>query len=341
MNYWGRPATVEELSRAVRDPRLGGIYSTDVPLLARRKGLTATFSEGTVARIRRAVEREVPPVIMVASGGGEFHFFVLTGFHEGDRVVVAEDYDGLKRLIGYDELEEIWAPAGRFLLEMEPSKAEDLHRQAANLESEGLFKEAAVLYRKAIELDADHYEARTGLGNCLLADGKLEESLEEYRRARRINTADPRLLNNLANVLLELKRDVAEAEAAAEKAVAEFEAAWARARAEADRETTPSMRALKSRDLPALERDLAHGLGTLGQARAAAGRHELAVAAWKASYDHFPVTAFDARAKRLYEIALSCRALAMPAEGRRHLERALGEAKDAGLRAKIETALKE
>jgi tetratricopeptide (TPR) repeat protein len=332
---------VEELSHDIRDPRLEGIYSIDLPLLARRKGLTAIISEGNLEKIRRAVEREVPPVIMVASGGGGFHFFVLSGFNDAERLIVAEDYHGTKRLIGYDELEEIWTPARRVLLEMEPSKAEDLHRQGANLEAEGLFKEAAVFYRKAVDLDADHYEARTGLGNCLLADGKLEDALEEYRRARRINAADPKLLNNLANVLLELKRDIPEAEAASEKAVAEFEAAWRRARDEAERETTPSLRALKSRDLPALERDLAHGLGTLGQARAAAGRHELAVAAWKASYDHFPVTAFDLRAKRLYEIAQSCRALAMPAEGRRHLERALGEAKDAALRGKIETALKD
>lgn len=339
MNYWGRPASVEELSRAVRDPRLGGIFSTDVPLLARRKGLTATFSEGSVAKIRRALEREVPPVIMVASGGGDFHFFVLSGFHDGERVVVAEEYEGRKRLIGYEELEEIWPPAGRLFLEMEPSKADDFHRQAANLEAEGLHKEAAVLYRKALDLDADHYEARTGLGNCLLADGKLEAALEEYRRARSVNAADPRLLNNLANVLLELKRDLPEAEAAAEKATAEFEAIWRRAKEEVQRETAPSLRALKGRDLPRLERDLAHALGTLGQARAAAGKHELAVAAFKASYDHFPVTAFDFRAKRLYEIGLSFRALAMPAEGRLHLERALTEAKDAALLDRIRAAL--
>lgn len=340
MNYWGRPASVEELSRAVRDPRLGGIYSTDVPLLARRKGLTATFSEGSLPRVRRALEREVPPVIMVASGGGEFHFFVLSGFNDRLRVLVAEEYENQKRLIGYDELEEIWEPAGRLLIEMEPSKAEDFHRQAANLEAEGLHKEAAALYRKALDLEADHYEARTGLGNCLLAEGKLEEALEEYRRARKINASDPRLLNNYANILLELKRDLPEAEACAETAAAEFEAAWKRAKEDVEREPAPSMRALKGRDLPRLERDLAHGLGTLGQARAALGKHDLAVAAFKASYDHFPVNAFDFRAKRLYEIGLSCRALAMPAEGRRHLERALVEAKDPALRAKIEAALK-
>ncbi len=341
MAYWGRPASVEELSRAVRDPRLGGIYSTDVPLLARRQGLKAAFGEGSIGRIRAAIDREVPPIVMVASGGSAFHFFILTGYNDRERRVVAEDYDGLKRLIGYDELEELWPPAGRLFLEMEPSKADDFHRQAANLEAEGLTKEAAALYRKALALEEDHYEARTGLGNCLLAEGKLEDALAEYRRAREANAADPRLLNNLANVLLELKRDAAEAEIASERAVAEFDRLLRAAREEVDREPQPSLRMLKGRDLPRLERDLAHGLGTLGQARAANGKHVPAIAAWKASYDHLPLTAFDFRAKRLYEIALSSRALGMPAEARRSLEAALREAKDPALRGKIEAALKE
>ena len=324
----------------MRDRRLGGIYSSDVPLLARPHGLKAAFSEGAVGRLRAAIDREVPPIIMVASGGSQFHFFVVSGYNDRERVIVAEDYDGLKRLIGYDELEEIWSPAGRLLLEMEPSKADDFHRQAANLEMEGLPKEAAALYRKALEIDPDHYEARTGLGNCLLAQGKAEEALAEYRRARESNGADPRILNNLANVLLELRRDLPEAEAAAEKAVVEFERLWRAAKEEVERETQPSMRLLKGRDLPRLERDLGHGLGTLGQARAAAGKHVPAIAAWKASYDHLPLTAQDSRAKRLYEIALSSRALGMPAEARVSLEAALREAQDPALRQKIETALK-
>lgn len=341
MAYWGRPVDIAELSRAARDPGVGGIYSTDVPLLARKKGLKSTVSEGSIGRLRAALDREVPPIVMVASGGGQFHFFILIAYSDRERAVIAEDYDGLKRRIDYDELEELWAPAGRVLLELEPSKAEDDFRQGAELEASGLAKDAAALYRRALAVEPDHYEARTGLGNCLYMEGKLEEALTEYRRAQQTNAADPRLLNNLANVLLDLKRDLPEAEAAAEKAVAEWDAAWRRARGEVEREPQASLRALKTRDLARTERDLAHGLGTLGQARAAAGKHELAVAAWKASYDHFPVTAFDARAKRLYEIGLAFRVLAMPAEARAQLERARREAKDAALRAKIDAALAE
>jgi hypothetical protein len=85
--------------------------------------------------------------------------------------------------------------------------------------------------------------------------------------------------------------------------------------------------------------DLADALGTLGQARAANDRHDLAIAAWKAARDHYPLTEFDVRAKRLLEIAQSCRALNMPAEARRNLEAALAEARDPDLRTRIQSLL--
>ena len=329
VTYWGKPASVEELSHLVRDPNVGGIYSADVPLYARRKGLKATVLEGTLGRLKKAVDRGVPPILMVATGGGNFHFFVATGYSDRERRVVVEEYGDRKRLLGYDEVEDIWPPAGRLLIELEVPGAEDLHRQAAHLESEGLWAEAAETYRRAIAMDPEHFEARAGLGNCLLAQGKLEAARDAYKEALALQPSDARILNNLANVHVELGRDLDEAERLAEGAVGRLRQALERERAEAPR----------SRDLPRLERDLAHALGTLGQASRANGKFVPAVAAFKASYDHFPVDAFDARAKRLYEIGLCYRSLSMPAEARRHLERARAEARDPSLQARIDDAL--
>ncbi|HYF00993.1 MAG TPA: tetratricopeptide repeat protein [Planctomycetota bacterium] len=329
VTYWGKPATVEELSHLVRDPKVGGIYSADVPLYARRKGLKATVLEGTIGRLKKAVDRGVPPIVMVASGGGNFHFFVVSGYSDRERVVVVEEYGDRKRLLGYDEMEEIWPSAGRLLIELEVPGAEDLHRQAAHLEAEGLWAEAAEAYRGALALDPEHFEARTGLGNCLLAQGKLEAARDAYREALRLQPADARILNNLANVYVELGQELDEAERLAERAVVRLREALDREKREAPR----------SRALPSMERDLAHALGTLGQACRANGKPVPAIGAFKASYDHFPVNAFDARAKRLLEIGLCYRQLAMPAEARRHLERARVEARDPTLQARIDEAL--
>lgn len=339
MDYWGRPADVQDVSRKVRDPRKIGISSADASLVALLRGLKTTYVEGSVGRIKRAIDRGVPALVMVASGGGLFHFFVVSGYNEREQVVVCEDYGAGKRLIGYGELEEIWGPAGHYLVEIEASKADDLYREAGVRESRGLFAEAELLFKKALEVDPEHYESRVGLGNCLLQLGKPEPALAEYRKAREANPADPRVLNNLANALIELKRETAEAESAAERACAEYDAVWKRSRQDAEAEPVPALRAIRKREELRAERDYAHALGTLGQARAANGRHEPAIAAWKASYDRFPPTESYFRAKRLLEIGLSYRALGVASESRSHLERALAETTDPAQKAAVEAAL--
>ncbi|HLY72560.1 MAG TPA: tetratricopeptide repeat protein [Planctomycetota bacterium] len=339
MNYWGKPATVEELSFYGRSSNLNGMLSTQVPILARQKGFRATFLEGSVGRIKNAIDRGVPPIIGVESGGGNYHCFVVIGYSDPEQVLVFEEYRDTKRLVSYEEIETIWQPAGHLMLELEVSRADELFTDGANLEAKGQFEEAARLYRRALELDGTLYEARLGLGNCLYFQHRLDDALKEYQTAYQANKTDPRVCNNLANVYLDLKRDLTEAERLSGLAVEAYEAALTRARQSADQETDMASRTIRQKQVAGTELDLADALATLAEIRAANGKHELAIAAWKAAVDHSPLTLFDVRARRLYDIALSFRALSMPAEARRHLEAALREARDPDLRAKIESAL--
>lgn len=339
MNYWGKSATLEELSFFGRTPNLNGMLSTQVPVLARQKGFRANFLEGSVGRIKNAIDRGVPPIIGVESGGGHYHCFVVIGYNDREQAVVCEEYQDSKRVISYEEIELLWQPAGHLMLELEISRADALFSDGTSLEAKGRYEEAAELYRKALLADPTCYEARVGLGNCLLFRHKLEEALGEYKLAFESNSADPKVCNNLANVYLELKRDLPEAERLAGLAVDRYDAALQRVRASVEREPEPTVRALRQKELHDAEMDLADALGTLGQARAANNHHDLAIAAWQAARDHYPLTEFDVRARRLLEIAVSCRALNMPGEAHRNLEAALREAHDPDLRASIESAL--
>jgi len=339
MSYYGKHASIEELSFYARKPDMAGIPFTQIPELVRLKGFKCTFVEGSVGRIKNAIDRGVPPIVNVRSNGGVFHAFVVIGYSDRERMVICEEYRDAKRLISYEEMEEIWEPAGHTMLELEVSRAEALFAEGAVMESRGRFADAASLYKKALEIDATFYEARVGLGNCLLYQHKLEEALVEYKLAYDVNASDPKVCNNLANIYLELKRELPEAEKLAEKAVEKFEAAQRHARTSMEQEPQLAVRAIRQSELKDAEMDLADALGTLGQTRAANAHHDLAIAAWKAARDHYPLTEFDVRAKRSYEIALSCRALNMPAEARRHLDVALREAKDPDLRARIEAAI--
>jgi tetratricopeptide (TPR) repeat protein len=327
---------VHEISPLVRDPEARGTLPSRLAPLARHRGFKVTLVDGSVSRLRKAVDRGVPPIIMTESGTGDYHFFVVTGYSDAERTIVCEEHQDSKRLIPYEELEALWEKPGR----VEPTTAEADFRAGADREAKGLFAEALFFYRRTLRADPEHYEARVGAGNCLLGSGKLEEALKEYEHARRLDPDDPKVLNNLAHLRLELRRDAPEAEPLAEQAVARFEEEFRRAKGETERETRPARRAALEKELSWKELDWAYALGTLGQARSAAGKHALAIAAWKASFDHLPLTEPDARARRLREIALAYRTLGMPEEARKHLERALREARDPSLRAKIEESLK-
>lgn len=341
INYWGKPAGVQEISILVRDTNVNGILTTRVPALARAKGLTAVSRTGSVGHLKNAIDRDVPPIIMVDSGSGAFHFFVVTAYNDREQTIVCEEYDDSKRLIGYEEVEERWKPAGHLMIELEKSTADDDFQAGADREAKGRYGEAIDLYKRALKADPTHYEARVGLGNCYLFTQKLEEARAEYRRAYEINPADPKVCNNLANVLVELKREAAEAERLSAAAVDHYRAEVARTKEGISRETRPSVRGLRQKELALQELDLAAALGTLGQALALADRPVPAIAAWTAALDHYPLTESDARARRLLEIGLAQRRISMPADAKRTLERALAEAKDARLREKIEAALKD
>ena len=257
MNYWGKAASVEELSFYGRNSNMNGMLSTQVPILARQKGFRATFLEGSVGRIKLAIDRGVPPIIGVESGGGNYHCFVVIGYSDPDQVIVCEEYHDSKRLIPYDEVERLWQPAGHLMLELEVSRADELFADGANLEAKGRYSEAALL----------------------------------------------------------------------------------QARQAAEQEPEGAARSIRQKEAGNAELDLADAFATLAQIRSVNGKHELAVAAWKAALEHTPLTQFDVRAKREFEIAFSFQALSMPAEARRHLDSALRQARDPDLRAKIEAAL--
>jgi tetratricopeptide (TPR) repeat protein len=347
VNFWGKSASVQELSILVRNPEVPGIPTHFVGKLARAKGLNAVLLHGTIGHVKNAIDRDVPPIIMVKTGGKDFHFYVVTGYNDREQVIVCEEYDNSKRLLGYEEVEDLWTDpkhernADHFMMELQRSTAGDDYESGADREARGRYGEAITLYKRALEADPAHYEARVGLGNCYLFTRKLDEAMAEYKRAYEINPADPKVCNNLANVYIELKRDAAEAVRLAGAAVDRYRAEVGHSREDVARETQPTVRAIRQQELALRELDLADALGTFGQAHALAGQHALAISAWKASLDHYPLTEFDSRARRNLEIGLSCRALSMPAEARTHLLRALEEAKDPLLREKIQAALKE
>lgn len=68
------------------------------------------------------------------------------------------------------------------------------------------YDEAIAVYRKAIVLDLENYEAYTGLGEVLATQRRTEEAIASYRRSIEINPQNPEAYAGLGNALADRRR---------------------------------------------------------------------------------------------------------------------------------------
>lgn len=104
--FWGRGAEPRELRREIYLDKLGGSLPLDLAIAARRRGLAAEMSSGTVETLKGHLDGGRPVVAFVNLGWSFMpigHFLVVTGYDE--RGFYA--HSGLKK--------DSFMPYGRFL----------------------------------------------------------------------------------------------------------------------------------------------------------------------------------------------------------------------------------
>ena len=65
------------------------------------------------------------------------------------------------------------------------------------------FNERRVCYRKAVEINADHFEAYNNLGSALLQAERTDEAIVYYQKALKIKPNSINILNNLSDAFLQ------------------------------------------------------------------------------------------------------------------------------------------
>lgn len=322
MAFWGRPADVDRTSLALGVAERGGTLAPDLVRRAQEEGFAVTLKSGSLGAVKNAIDRGTPPILVVRPRPGLFHYLVVAGYGDRDDVIVCLHYGARRRIVGYSELEECWAPAGHEMILMTPATAESEFELAAAAERNGRWEEGILHYGAAVRLDPGHVLSRLGLGNCLRALGKRGEARRAYEEALAVAPADPATLNNLADLLLEPGGYPLQAEEMAARAADAFGEEFRR---------TPR---------PESEFRLACALGTLGAARFANGKPGPAAEAWKSSLEHLPAEPPDPRARRMLDLARAGRARNQEDEAREWLRKALETARDPALRAAIEAEVK-
>lgn len=337
--FFNKPADIAGITARIYDPVSRGTFATAIPSLARELGLANHPVTGRVSRLKAAVDRDHPCLIMVRLRKDLHHFFVVAGYNDRSSVVVCEEYDGSKRLLGYEELEELWRPVGFWCLEFYPAGAAEDVDAAQAFEERGDHARAAELYRRAIEKDPADADAVTGLANCLKMKGDLAGSRERYEEALRLRPDHPVALINFADQLVASGQELPRAAELAGRAVDVCTAERRLLKEDLARASKYQKERIAA-DLAGAEDFLAAAFGTLGQAEAAAGHPVPAISAFKASLDLVPLDEADRRARRMIEIGDQYRKLSMGREAQLQFTRALETAKDPALRKTAEERLR-
>ncbi len=338
--YWNRPADVETLTRHLVDPALKSTATTKIAPFVRKLGLTCILHPGSMLRLKQSIDEDLPPIIAVRVSKTLYHYYVISGYSDREQVVVCEEVGGFKTLLPYASLNAMWDVTGKVFLAVHPPTASSTFGEGAEYEAVGNYGRAMEHYRRALKLDPSFHEARVGIGNCLLADGKLLEARAEYETVLEETPGTPRLWNNLAHVYAQLGVRLNVAEELAGKAAESYRQSRNELHSKLLLAKTEVDRGVLRRDMNDRVLELVYARGTLGQVRFKRKSWTLAIAAWTAALDDAPLNDLDFRAKRHYEIAMAYRELGQDSTARRHLGKAGGLARDPELRKKIERELK-
>lgn len=117
--FWGRPAEPAELKREIYLDKLGGSLPLDLALAARRRGLAAEMTSGTLEGLKTQLDGGRPVIAFVNLGWSFLpigHFLVVTGYDEEKRGFYAHSGTEKDSFVPYGRFRRQWERAGRWAL---------------------------------------------------------------------------------------------------------------------------------------------------------------------------------------------------------------------------------
>lgn len=272
---------------------------------AHREGFDPKLLNGAPAALRNALDHKLVPIVMLK---GEAH--VIVSCDEAQRKMSSEGAE-----IHYDD----WERAGAHMMVLAPVL--DYLPKASRFEQNQSFEMALTLYLFSIRRNSSEARAHYGAANCFYALRQIDKAIDHYGQAHQLQPNDPEIQNNLANALVEAKRDLIRAEQLAGTAVQTFRQRFDELETKLRSSKREEERKELSQKFERTRRHLAAAYATLGQARAAQGKWEFALAAFLQSLETLPATAAGQRAKRCAEIAECYERLGMPDKAREYRDR--------------------
>ena len=121
LNYYGDPATPDEIGAAIYRPGNLGTLNLDLALYPRTLGFATEWYEGSLDGLLESVRRECPVIVMVDRGFGPVqanHFMVVVGYAPQGLTVLAGGDQA--ETVGWARFDAQWAKTNRWTLEVAP-----------------------------------------------------------------------------------------------------------------------------------------------------------------------------------------------------------------------------
>lgn len=287
--YYGQSIDLETLADELYVPGVDGTFPQRLSQVARQHGFVSRVVEGSAPALRNAIRSGVPAVIMIRIRDQANHYLLPTAYHPDQGWFVFEFYKGFKWIFTEEELEKAWQPCGFMQLEFVPDALAAQRDRARALEELGNSKEAINLYQAILAGTPGDIPSRIGLGNCFAMEGEFSNARREYLLGWDAGSRDPELLNNLADVCLQLGETDARVQNWAQEAVLAYSRLF-------DLEEPGLKKTLHGRQL-------ALALGTLGSVDLARGEIGAARKSFRQSLDLLGSNEPELRTRRLEQIA--------------------------------------
>ncbi|HDL64424.1 MAG TPA: hypothetical protein ENH12_03440 [Proteobacteria bacterium] len=113
--------TQEELAQEFYRKKISGSLNLDMLISARKHGFDAHTPEGSRDLLKRYISSDIPIIVMVRSSPGSknYHFMVIYGYDDTQKLFRIHSGKTRAGTIGYQELDQIWAPTGNWMLVVE------------------------------------------------------------------------------------------------------------------------------------------------------------------------------------------------------------------------------
>ncbi len=213
LRYWGKDADAVSISRSLMTPGTRGILNFSLVKYAKDQGFWAELPEADEQKLKEFIKKNIPPIVMLNMGVlwvQKYHFVVLKGFDEKERIFYANTGEAQTQAISYAEFHTRWEGAGRWCLVICPPERVDWELDGAranelglNFEKSGKLEDAQKWYQAALRQDAQNDLSRFNLANVYLKQQHFQEARVIYSELLKTKPDWADAANNLAWIFFE------------------------------------------------------------------------------------------------------------------------------------------